>query len=270
MESRPIAAKLLRVGKEFCRIGEFIHQVRWQIHLDFPDTDHITQELDLLCDITSRITDVAKELAETEGIVAQEALALTAHADPYTEGRTFQCFLRLPPELRYMIWKRVAEPPPCMHFHDSYTVIPNSRLPAAYLMVDGGLWTACQESRRIIRRLYNRSCIYSINPCSIAPGQPPLELHYRSLGLFNKNGEGLKDLIEHLKRKFTGVLSAVMHELFKIGPDTIRSVFGGLVLYAEKYCRELRVEDLFEPHLGDIWPGQGWSPEGMQFLDVFY
>ncbi|OAA63642.1 hypothetical protein SPI_03805 [Niveomyces insectorum RCEF 264] len=101
------------------------------------------------------------------------------------QQRSFHYFGRLPAELKLMIWEAAVQPPPCIHFFLRFANDPHrtDRPPVAYLMDDGGLWTACQESRRVIYRAYREQHrhIFQTGCCTATKA---LEQHYRRLSRF--------------------------------------------------------------------------------------
>lgn len=195
-----------------------------------------------------RLSYAAKRLS-----LADEAIRRMAPAPPKscrrldTEKRTFHSFQQLPAELRWMIWEAAAQPPLCTHFFGTFKVSERGRQPVSYLMEDRGLWEACQESRWVVMRAYDRGCAQT--KCS-AP-KKKIEMHYRRLGRFNKSGKRLYEKLCKFDRRFREqyrkicILLPVLDKLYELRPDTVTAESGQPRLTSEKLCKELRWTTLF-------------------------
>jgi hypothetical protein len=71
-------------------------------------------------------------------------------------------FMDLSTELRLMIWEAASAPPPCGHILH-VTRPPKTRddvVDMLPLFHDAGLWRACPESRRVVRKAYSKQAVY--------------------------------------------------------------------------------------------------------------
>ncbi|CAK7220139.1 hypothetical protein SCUCBS95973_004057 [Sporothrix curviconia] len=67
----------------------------------------------------------------------------------------FPQFARLPRELQLMVWERAPTPPPCLHFFMSqHPHLGGVNDAEAIFLPDNGLWLACKDARKEMRRQY--------------------------------------------------------------------------------------------------------------------
>ncbi|KIH91336.1 hypothetical protein SPBR_01766 [Sporothrix brasiliensis 5110] len=97
------------------------------------------------------------------GVVAEEKDVTTKNdADKKDSKPGFVRFAMLPTELRLMIWEAATMPPPCGHVMD-ITKPPKTDYDVAMaldMFPDAGLWRACSQSRKVMRRAYRKQAAY--------------------------------------------------------------------------------------------------------------
>lgn len=267
--------KLKRAADELLRQAQHIDREQWILRgyestkLNLSRFSMASRLVYISCAATDARFLVAKLFQADERIVRIARTLPQIRQKPCAAERTFHCFQRLPLELRLMIWEAAAVPPPCVHYFSTYKLVPKGRLPAAYLMADGGLWTACEESRQVITRVYQKTHKH-INTTGCSAATKRLEMHYRRLCRFNESAEKFKKLVcklDYLFKRHSGRiklehLSAAL-DLYGIEPYTAKTEDGCMALTGVKMCKELRWEALFEPNSFEARSVKGGDGEGM-------
>lgn len=180
--------------------------------------------------VLQKLSKSARSLSLAAATLSKDPLLISKVASrakggpvPTPAEKTFHGFSRLSAELRTMIWTAAVQPAPCAHYFATFNPRLAGREPGIHLMNDGGLWTACWESREIIQRAYQKASTSLVTAdCSSYSGS--CEMKFWRLGRFNKSGNRFKRKVQQLSRELELGVSD-MGEALRRGPVLEQSPF---------------------------------------------